>query len=242
MQIGVNTLSWIDSMVGSNGPTPPDSPSGRPLASSPSPLPAQAVSSTAGTVIDHSVASVRRATGALPIENPGTNGVQDCNSLRVYDLRVVAGDPPMPAIRSFVAALLLAASAPADAIFHLMSIREVYVGPVVDANAQYVELQMYSAGQNFVDGHSLTFYGPTGTLLGTVTFTADVANGPSQAYIFVATNEAVTKFGVAADLVMTPLLDPVGGKVCFADVDCLSWGSYSGVSNTPSPSGNPFNP
>ncbi len=138
-------------------------------------------------------------------------------------------------------AVLLAASAPAGATFHLMSIREVYVGPAIDANAQYVMLQMYASGQNQVQGLDVTFYGPTGTLLGTVTFPTDVPNGADQAYILIATTEAVTRFGVAADLAMTPLLNPAGGKVCFESVDCFSWGTYSGNAATPSPSGTPFN-
>ena len=137
-----------------------------------------------------------------------------------------------------IAALLLAAAAtPAAATFHLIYIREVYVGPVADPNAQYVELQMYAAGENALQGHALTVYGPTGTLVGTVTFPADVANGANQAYVLIGTTEAATKFGVAADLTMTALLDPAGGKVCWADVDCFSWGNYSGGSTTPSPSG-----
>lgn len=144
--------------------------------------------------------------------------------------------------RLLAAVLLAAASMPAAAVFHLMSIREVYVGPADDANAQYVELQMYAGGQNLVDGHSLTFYDATGALAGTVTFAGNVANGSSQSYILVATDEAVAKFGVAADLSMTPLLSPAGGKVCFEDVDCFSWGNYAGTATTPSPSGNPFSP
>ena len=147
----------------------------------------------------------------------------------------------MRPINSLPAGVLLFVCAPALAEFHLMSIREVYVGPAGDPNAQYVELQMYAAGQNVVDGHDLTFYGATGTLLGTVTFTANVPNGGNQDYILIATNEAATKFGVTADLVMTPLLNPAGGKVCFENVDCFSWGSYSGTHTSPSPSGNRFN-
>src|SRR5690349_5396285 len=114
-----------------------------------------------------------------------------------------------------LAAAVLAVSAPAGATFHLMSIREVYVGPAIDANAQYVMLQMYAADQNHVQGHSVTFYGPTGTLVGTRTFPSDLNNGADQAYILIATTEAATRFGVIADLGMTPLLDPAGGKVCF---------------------------
>lgn len=147
----------------------------------------------------------------------------------------------MRPINPLVAILLAAASAPAAATFHETSIREVYVGPAGDPNAQYVELQAYASGQNFVQGKSLTFYGPTGTLLGTVTFSADKGNGNNQAHLLIATTQAVTKFSVAADLSMTALLDPAGGKVCFENVDCFSWGSYSGTGTTPSPSGTPFN-
>jgi hypothetical protein len=138
--------------------------------------------------------------------------------------------------------MFLGFAAPAAAEFHLMSIREVYVGPADDADAQYVELQMYAPGQNQVQGHSLTFYGPTGTLLGTVTFPTDVTNGSDQDSILVATAEAETRFTVNADLAMASLLDPAGGKVCFENIDCFSWGNYSGNATTPSPSGNPFNP
>lgn len=148
---------------------------------------------------------------------------------------------PMRTIHAVAAFLLATLAMPAFATFHLISIREVYVGPAGDPNAQYVELQMYSTGENQVQGHALTVYGPTGTLVGTLTFPADVVNGASQAYILIATTQAVTKFGIAADLTMTALLDPAGGKVCWADVDCFSWGNYSGGSTTPSPSGTPFN-
>jgi hypothetical protein len=146
------------------------------------------------------------------------------------------------AIRAAAAVLILGFAAPAAADFHLMSIREVYVGPADDAEAQYVELQMYEPGQNRLQGHSLTFYGPTGTLLGTVTFPADVPNGSDQDSVLIATAEAETRFAVNADLTIASLLEPAGGKVCFENVDCFSWGSYSGNATTPSPSGNPFNP
>lgn len=147
----------------------------------------------------------------------------------------------MRTIRVFAAILLATLAMPAAATFHLISIREVYVGPAGDPNAQYVELQMYAAGENELQGHALTFYGPTGTLLDTLTFPADVANGANQAYVLIGTTQAVTKFGIATDLTMTALLNPAGGKVCWADVDCFSWGNYSGGSTTPSPSGTPFN-
>ena len=109
----------------------------------------------------------------------------------------------MRRISPLLAVLLALASAPATATFHLMSIREVYVGPAGDPNAQYVELQMYFAGQNRVDNHVIRFYDAAGTQIGPdLTFTDDVPNGANQDYILIATTQAVTKFGVAADLVM----------------------------------------
>ena len=147
----------------------------------------------------------------------------------------------MRLIRPVLAVLLAVAATPASAVFHLMSIREVYVGPADNANAQYVVLQMYASGQNQVAGHDVTFYDATGAALGTVTFASDVPNGNSQNYILIATTQAETKFGVDADLTMTAQLLPAGGMVCFEDIDCFSWGTYAGSATTPSPSGTPFN-
>ena len=72
----------------------------------------------------------------------------------------------MSLVRTLAVALLALASAPAGATFHLVSIREVYLGPTTDANSQYVELQMYASGQTELEFHSLIFYGPTGNVLG----------------------------------------------------------------------------
>jgi len=53
---------------------------------------------------------------------------------------------------ALAAMLVLVALAPpvADATFHLMRIREVYPGSAANPGAEYVELQMYASGQNFV--------------------------------------------------------------------------------------------
>ena len=113
-------------------------------------------------------------------------------------------------------------------------------------NAQYVVLQMYTGGQNFVAGHSIRVYDAAGTPIGTFTFAASVANGATQAKILIATSEAAAFFGVSADLTMTPVIPAAGGKVCFSDptdsfvIDCASWGSYSGPSGGPFFTGTPF--
>ena len=131
---------------------------------------------------------------------------------------------------------------PVQAAFHLMMVVEVFPGYTSSPSAQYVELQMYSSFQNFVSGRSVQVFDAAGGLLGTFTFSGNVANGANQASILIATAEAEALFGVTADLVMTPLIAPAGGKVCFTGAippDCMAWGGYSG---SPVGIGNPFSP
>lgn len=127
----------------------------------------------------------------------------------------------------------------ARANFHLMVIEEVFAGRSGATNAQFIELQMTSSGQNQLAGHSVTVYGPTGASSTTVTFPSAVANGSQRASVLIATTAAESLFGVTADLRMGSLITPSGGKACFESVDCVSWGSFSGSS---SGSGSPFNP
>lgn len=135
---------------------------------------------------------------------------------------------------------ILAIPSVSSASFHLMKITEIFAGKSGDLNAQYVMLQMYSGGQNLVMGHTVTVYDAAGVVAGTFTFPTDVPSGNSQDYILLATAEAETLFSISADLVITPALAAAGGKVCFEDIDCVSWGSFSGSSSSPSPSGTPF--
>jgi hypothetical protein len=138
-----------------------------------------------------------------------------------------------------VALAALAWSAiPAGATFHDMSIREVYPGSSSLAESEYVELQMWSAGQNLVSGHALKAYGASGNPVGTTTFADRVAGGASQSTILLATASAESAFAIKPDAVMTPgQLDPAGGAVCWENLDCVSWGSFSG--SLPSPAGAP---
>jgi hypothetical protein len=117
-----------------------------------------------------------------------------------------------------------------------MSIREVYPGTAAEPGAEYVELQMWSAGQNLVGGHTLRTYNSGGTPAATV-LPSDVANSANQSTILIATPQAEAKFGVAADapLSSSDQLDPAGGAVCWEAIDCVAWGSFSG--NLPSPAG-----
>ncbi len=118
---------------------------------------------------------------------------------------------------------------PAMATFHEISIREVYAGSTAQPNSQYVELQAWSAGQNFVAGHSLTTYDESGKVTDTATFSAMVPDGSNQATILLASTAAEAQFGVAADKVLAgDALSPAGGAVCWETLDCVSWGSFSG--------------
>jgi hypothetical protein len=141
-------------------------------------------------------------------------------------------------IAVLTALALQALSASALATFHEMSIREVYAGT---PESQYVELQMWAAGQNLVGGHVLKTYNAGGAVTSTSTFASDVPNGANQSTILLATPGAEAEFGVAGD---TPLaaasLDPNGGAVCWETLDCVSWGSFSGFAGaSPSPTGTP---
>lgn len=138
--------------------------------------------------------------------------------------------------------LLLLAAQPALATFHEMMIREVYTGSTAHPNSEYVELQMWSAGQNLVGGHQISVYDKSGSPAAAATFAHDVSGDANQSTLIAATPEAESEFGLAADAGLTPgLLDPAGGTICWESLDCASWGSFSGA-KTPSPTGSPASP
>jgi hypothetical protein len=133
---------------------------------------------------------------------------------------------------------LIAAPA-AQATFHLMQIREIYPGTLAGPESEYVELQMWSGGQNHVQGHFLRTYDAGGALVATSTFPADVPQGANQSTIVLATPKAEEQFGIVGDASLSGpgLLSPAGGAVCWEAIDCASWGSFSG--SLPSPAGSP---
>jgi hypothetical protein len=138
-----------------------------------------------------------------------------------------------------LALLGLALTAPsASATFHEMSIREIYAGSAEHPNAEYVELQMWRSGQNFVGGHDLLAYGPAGSPKENF-LAADVPSGANQSTILIATPEAAEQFGITADETLSPAnqLDPSAGAICWEEIDCVSWGSFGG--SLPSPAGPP---
>jgi hypothetical protein len=132
-------------------------------------------------------------------------------------------------VGTFLAAMLLAAPA-AQASFHEIKVREVYPGA---NNDSYVELQMYSAGQNFVVGHSLTLYDSAGALAHTSTFSTSVSNGANQATILIGDTNTQASLGVAPDLVDAGLsISAAGGAACWnaggVPADCVAWGNFTG--------------
>lgn len=134
----------------------------------------------------------------------------------------------------------------AGATFHQMKIVEIFPGgtggPAPAAEAQYVMLQMYTGGQTEVSGHTVTIYNAAGAVSATFTFTGNLTSGNSQDTVLLATTEAEGFFTLVSDLSLGagPAFSASGGKICFEDIDCVSWGNFSGSPNSPSPSGQPF--
>ncbi|MFL5901208.1 MAG: hypothetical protein ACJ75S_08435 [Solirubrobacterales bacterium] len=135
-----------------------------------------------------------------------------------------------------------------QATFHQMSIREVYPGA---NDGSYVELQMWSSGQNFVKGRHLVAYDAAGKAVDDFAFASNVANGANQSTILVAD----TNYPLAFDERPAPdasegglNLSPAGGAVCWIEgspPDCVAWGAFTGPLPAHVPTlkvGNPASP
>jgi hypothetical protein len=147
------------------------------------------------------------------------------------------------AVLAFAAAFLVLGAQPAFAAFHEILIREVYPGYGTGADSEYVELQMFSPGQNLVNGHGITVHDAAGKQVAKSEFSSTVSSGANQATIVIATPAAEAQFGIAADFALSPagMMDPTGGAVCWDGTpDCMSWGNFSG--STKSPAGSPAAP
>jgi predicted extracellular nuclease len=143
------------------------------------------------------------------------------------------GDRRLFALATAVVMALIAAP-PAQATFHHMMVREVYPGSIAHPDSEYVELQMWAPGQNFVDGHSIGLYDASGAPVGTATFTHDASGNANQSTLVAATAEAEAEFGIAADTGLNPgLLNPAGGAVCWESLDCVVWGNFAGSAKSP---------
>lgn len=145
--------------------------------------------------------------------------------------------PKIALLVALVLCLLALPAAPALATFHLIEIREVFPGSKANPNAQYVELQMRSGGQNLVGGHFVRTFDAAAAPVATSTFPSDVANDANQSTLLLATPQAEAEFGIVADGPLTPGIAPAGGAVCWETIDCASWGTFAG--SLPSPAGTP---
>ena len=134
---------------------------------------------------------------------------------------------------------LLAASAKAD--HHEILISEVYPGTVACPGCAFVELQMHSSGQKFLDGHYIVVYNDGGaSVTPPLTMDSDVANGQNNRHILLG-DSSVSGRDFTADIGGD--VDPDGGAVCFHStvfgaIDCVAWGSYMALA-PPSPVGTP---
>jgi hypothetical protein len=119
---------------------------------------------------------------------------------------------------------------PAQATFHEVLISELYPGSVAAPQSSFLELEMYSAGQNFVGNHSVTVYNAGGTPVGTFVFPADLpGTGVDQQTMLVGDSGVDEAFGVTPDLVDSGFNIPAGGgAACWDGLDCVSWGNFSG--------------
>jgi hypothetical protein len=140
-------------------------------------------------------------------------------------------------------ALGLVAAAPASALFHLMKIREVSPETSPGANDAFVELQMYSAGQNQVAAHTVRFYNAAGSevhnraLLG-----PNPPNGQSQRTILIGDTNTPGRDFTINDMSSEISFTGPGGAICFDEtlIDCVSWGSFNnGGSQAGLPVGSP---
>ncbi len=125
-----------------------------------------------------------------------------------------------------------ALSASAGAAFHLMKVSEVHEG--VGDVGDFVELQMYEAGQNFVGGHYVRTYDGGGNEFSTFVLPSNVANGQSQRTVLIANDATVAgaDFNAAGALKIVN----ANGGFCFLEgplnttaIDCVAWGAQMGT-------------
>jgi hypothetical protein len=153
----------------------------------------------------------------------------------------------------FAAAALLSLLAvpAAQASFHLIKVREVYPGSAAHPNSDYVELQMYSSGQNLVQLGNLKVYDAAGTVTATITPSSPVSASANQSTVLIANSSADFGLqfpGITPDVTSAGLsLSPAAGAVCWPQTeppfdDCASWGAFTGQASLASTDASPASP
>ncbi len=132
---------------------------------------------------------------------------------------------------------LLALPAGAHANHHLMVISEVHPGTGALADDAFIELQMYSAGQNVVSGQHISYYDSSGANTPFSMFIANPPNAQNQRTILVGDTAVASP-----DLLDTNLDDDLrgsGGAACFestvfpSPIDCVAWGAFTNTATLP---------
>ena len=147
------------------------------------------------------------------------------------------------AVSAFAAALAaLAFASSASASFHLIKIKEVYLGAA--GQDAFIELQMHAAGQNQVTGHKVDFYTAAGGLLGSSPLFPDsVPNGQNQRTILIADEGVPGRDLTYPAMTGATLTYNPGGAACFTGSnDCVAWGNFTGAAMLPGPVGDPVLP
>jgi hypothetical protein len=127
---------------------------------------------------------------------------------------------------------MLVPPAVASASHHFVKISEVYPGSPSSPTSDFVELQMYSPGQNFFSSADLVLYSAAGNP--TTIELVDVANGTSQRTLLAGTAQTETIFSLQADVESVNVsLTNNGGGVCLTSsvlkspIDCVAWGTVT---------------
>ena len=130
-----------------------------------------------------------------------------------------------------VLAAVALAAAPAQATFHLKcpSARSTPARPRTPA-ASTSSCRCTRRDRISSAATILRTYSAAGVTT-TTTLPADVKGGANQSTILIAGGETEATFpGIVPDAFLkgVNLLDPAGGAVCWENLDCVSWGSFSG--------------
>lgn len=146
-----------------------------------------------------------------------------------------------------LASVVLLLPSPAAADSHLIKVTEVYAGTGMSGTDDYVELQMFQAGQNLVSGREVSVYDAAGAKAYGFTFPSGVPNAQTQRTILLGAGPLAN--GVDPDFedaALAPALSKNGGAACFdaIPVDCVAWGDITpaGLALLPGAAGNPVAP
>ncbi len=145
-------------------------------------------------------------------------------------------------ISALTVSALAGMAPPAQADHHFMLIREYFPGTAanMDREDAFVELQMWSSGQQETGGHHIDLYGPgpAGTPTTHTLASAPVGNGDSQRTVLIGGPDVTGR-----DYTETIGQDgnPAGGAICFRSnegfgvIDCVEWGVGNDTINAGTP-------